>query len=318
MKALNYTNAALTSLKMLFRMPGNAYLLDHKIIRDLMSKMQSAEKFVLPNKGELLFEESEFSPGLEVGRLPFPETLIEFPFDESLQGVQSGEAASTRRIALGIEGHVSIIPNEFSTFTPYFEKPDVQPNGYIVVVLSYFDYIRSWQPCYIAPAVLFGDKTMKVERGDHSPTSVQIPHTACLFLPTVARENGCSITSTDYIRELRVMFELTLALSCANVSSEKLAPSKAKKLLGKGKPLKDHEYRILTLDGTRAAPSGGFINNPASDGEAKVRTHLRRGHIRRLDGGTRQIWVNQCVVAPHSKLGMIEKEYDMRGFRKAS
>lgn len=100
-------------------------------------------------------------------------------------------------------------------------------------------------------------------------------------------------------------FDLKTALSCRNVL-ELTHPPHAKlqrSRINRGK-LALFEYKILTLTGN--GPSGG----QGTIGLGKeTRSHLRRGHIRRLPPDlSRRIWVNACMV--RGKLpGFVHKDY---------
>lgn len=95
------------------------------------------------------------------------------------------------------------------------------------------------------------------------------------------------------------------ALACENVSTDtdhkpdaKLNKARVKK--GKT-PL--FEYKVLKINTQVSATDA----NDSSGTHASPRTHLRRGHIRKLKNG-KTIWVNGCVVSG-SKEGIVNKDY---------
>jgi len=102
------------------------------------------------------------------------------------------------------------------------------------------------------------------------------------------------------------VLSLCEALACSNVSTsiiQKAAPPLvAQKRERKGK-LPIYETRMLTIDSTNQGGGTGTIGGT----HASPRTHLRRGHIRRLDDN-RRIWVNACVVGKSGN-GIIDKQY---------
>ena len=105
---------------------------------------------------------------------------------------------------------------------------------------------------------------------------------------------------------------LCAMLNMHNVSTaERTPPGKVnKKRLATGKrPL--YSYRVLTVDGEQWDSLGDedFSSGVHNEG---VRSHLRRGHIRRLDGGSKLIWVRATFVRG-SVPGFVDKDYNIRG-----
>lgn len=70
-------------------------------------------------------------------------------------------------------------------------------------------------------------------------------------------------------------------------------------------PLKD--FHVLNLAGERQSGSA------SGSGGTSRRTHLRRGHVRRL-GPERVTWVNSCIVSG-SRAGFVGKSYALKGGR---
>lgn len=100
---------------------------------------------------------------------------------------------------------------------------------------------------------------------------------------------------------------LCAMLSLSNVSTTKVTPpaALAKKRVKRGHlPLTD--YHILLVDGERwdqDTTRGSGTGN-------SVRSHLRRGHIRRLSSGL-SVWVRATVVKGQTP-GFVEKDYELR------
>lgn len=105
----------------------------------------------------------------------------------------------------------------------------------------------------------------------------------------------------DVYGETSSVVMLMCALSCSNVSIEKVAAPDAvnKKRIKCGKkPIRDHHILVLGSKSQGERSLGGTHASP--------RVHLRRGHIRRLE--QKNIWVNACVVG-NKKLGTVTKDY---------
>ena len=106
-------------------------------------------------------------------------------------------------------------------------------------------------------------------------------------------------------RELLVPLHFLNALSCANVHVERDLPKKAGKKINSALPF--DTYHVLTID---VPGHAGAVGSPTG-GHRSPREHLRRGHIRRLEGG-RRIWVNATVVAAGRGAGVVTKDYALR------
>lgn len=107
--------------------------------------------------------------------------------------------------------------------------------------------------------------------------------------------------------DIAAMQNLCTLLSLNNVSTEINHPPEKlnKKRLRSGKlPLQ--AYKTLVINAGKNNEKLGGIG--AAHG---VRSHLRRGHIRRLDED-RRIWVNSCLVTG-SVPGFVKKDYVVKG-----
>lgn len=108
---------------------------------------------------------------------------------------------------------------------------------------------------------------------------------------------------------ITVLMGFLSALSCKNtilIDGEKPNSKRNEARIKKNKaPL--FEYKVLVIDTQKAYLEN--VNTQGLGGHASPRSHLRRGHIRRLID--KNIWVNACVVGARSQ-GVIEKEYNVR------
>lgn len=104
-----------------------------------------------------------------------------------------------------------------------------------------------------------------------------------------------------------VLMNFLIMLSLNNVTTEQVkVPEKLNKSRTiKGKvPLLD--YHVLNVDGKRWDSK----RDDESDGEYGVRSHMRRGHIRKIQSG-RFVWVSACFV--HGSIpGFVDKEYAVK------
>lgn len=103
---------------------------------------------------------------------------------------------------------------------------------------------------------------------------------------------------------LNGLTELMLMLSLHNVSTKTISPSRKLNLKRQraGKlPL--YDYHVLLVDGAEVCDS----ERCGSPSDRQIRSHYRRGHIRRLDE-TRRIWVRATFVHGSAK-GFVDKDY---------
>lgn len=126
--------------------------------------------------------------------------------------------------------------------------------------------------------------------------------------------SGCGLGSqikapdavSDFVNEIRAVFELIEALSCSNVEAVNLPEQKLNKSAARRGALPFDSYKTLTVRPACATGSAGDSDRRAP------REHLRRGHIRRLPNGNK-IWIQSCVVSAGAA-GRIDKNYDLRRF----
>lgn len=107
-------------------------------------------------------------------------------------------------------------------------------------------------------------------------------------------------------RKVAVIVDLCCALACSNIHQTTIAPSDhrlARRARAGKAPL--FSYKILEVEQDTSVNGGGYQvgerNSP--------RTHLRRGHIRRLHDG-RIVWVQACVVRGETP-GIVIKDYQI-------
>lgn len=109
----------------------------------------------------------------------------------------------------------------------------------------------------------------------------------------------------EAMNDLHVVVELCLLLGLQNVRRVAVpAPKGASKarIARKKTPLFD--YHVLEVDGERW--DGAEYSERSNTG---VRSHLRRGHIRRLDA-VRRVWVRACYVQGATP-GFVDKDYSL-------
>lgn len=100
--------------------------------------------------------------------------------------------------------------------------------------------------------------------------------------------------------------ELLVMLSLSNVGTKLVnAPAKLNSKRSKSGKLPIYDYHVLTIDG---APTFG-TEGESEKTDREIRSHFRRGHIRRLDE-TRRVWVRASFVHGRAN-GFVDKDYQV-------
>jgi hypothetical protein len=109
----------------------------------------------------------------------------------------------------------------------------------------------------------------------------------------------------DSSDEVTMTIQACAVLNCANIATIDVAPSRAsnaKRAATRKSPF--FSYKVLQLDLDKRA-----IKSTGKGTHAGPRTHLRRGHIRRLEN--RITWVRAALINANSDRGAIVKDYDV-------
>ncbi|MDO7843428.1 hypothetical protein [Sphingomonas immobilis] len=316
-QALNYTPKAIEAL-LSYDCPGMPMMAAG--MRYLAAKLREAQVFVLQDGGQLL-DRSKPRPEVaaSVFRPPFPVVALEYLAAESEWGDSVyTQARSTRRIALAWE-YTDDFPPEL--------RPMLPPRlgeGVVVASICWFDDRASWIPVTIAAHIAydtvwsrppdnhFREEMLRSGRLPKAHVDARQPETTPLLLapeqfammaPLVGGFDALLVAAGgDVMDEANAYLDLCYALACKNVATREVPPPKNlnRQRLKAGKlPLKG--FHVLELNGGGDMPGTG---GGAGD-RSGPRSHLRRGHIRRLSGD-RVTWVNSTVVRGR---GFVDKVY---------
>lgn len=122
------------------------------------------------------------------------------------------------------------------------------------------------------------------------------------WIPTPEEANIIEMFHDDAL----VANNLCALLALSNVDrKERPAPTALnKKRASHGRP-ELLSYHVLSVDGE-------VWDNKYSSGQSStgVRSHLRRGHVRRIHGGQKMVWVRSTIVKG-SVPGFVDKDYDL-------
>lgn len=299
----------------------------------LASMVSNAVKFILPENG-VLFSDHDYRPQyFDLLKLPFPICALEFSASEELYHAESGLFPSTRRVALLFDPNAlpDAIKRGLFRVCELADDPAFEPGS--IGIMSFYETGGMWgnsggflliDPVDSRPVT--ADEALQSDLGMNDIAKqlgrrttqygmpVEIYPFWQIFSMMGANKNeilrNIIIDTTD---EVRAAWQFMTAINCSNVETRKIQPSEAlnKKRTKKGKiPL--FEYHVLEVDaGDPSANRKEREVKPGSGTHASPRTHLRRGHIRRLGekSGHRTIWVNAAVVRPGAREGQVEKVY---------
>ena len=129
-----------------------------------------------------------------------------------------------------------------------------------------------------------------------------------LFLSGLTAQQALNFIDIDTRDEVQATYEFLAALNCDNVGTHKIdAPKMLNAKHKKKGKLPFDSYWVLDIDPFHKKQSvlphlGGTHSSP--------RTHLRRGHIRRMSN--KRIWINAVLVTAGSKNGCVHKDYSVK------
>lgn len=235
--------------------------------------------FKIPLNGCLFGERLEDAPTIvnkynlrgDRLNLPYPKMVIEFQRDES--SIQKGTFMGVDTIAYNAIVMLLVDHGES-----------------INTVVFYRTRLDRWN------IANFGFTLIKSD-GSISP----------LFVGKNSRDifdSDKTVFVNDTINEVLALLEFLACVNCGNIKEQEVTPpAKLNKKRVKSGKLPFLTYKVLTL-----------TNNVSVNGDSKqgakgnaLRTHLRRGHIRRLKSG-KTTWVNSCVVKGSAE-GVVVKDY---------
>jgi len=326
---LNYAAHALEEMNVLIprikgSMPGIRQA--HEAIA---SYLHRSVKFLLPNCAEMIDLRELRQVHVDMARPPFEVMALEASWilPDGLPGHKGAGHAAPRRIALCLN-----MNREVAAAFPATECFLDEPAGGVVVIPIY------WQADAAAWKVPLGGVFLPHQ----NPLSLYRPEEASLptrlvnapveamasgkplqqfrvapfaLLPEwhawAVEQQGSAAVKAQIVQDCRdevaMLLQTCCVLNCDNVASVERPASVAlnKRRMRRGKqPF--FSYRVFEVDGATAASDG---TGPGG-GTAGPRTHVRRGHIRRLK--EKLVWVRAAIVNAGSPDGLLHKSYRLR------
>lgn len=320
---LNYSAHAITDITRhaaILRRKGNVR--DAEGMESFMRNVRSGVKFMLPDRGSLIYDIDDVPGGVEITRLPFPITVIEVPFSTH-ENMAPGMVASTKRLIVAREG---LWDEAKETFRPLTPEDGFEPNSINVEIACFLPSENVWALQPVGALCIIGSASstdMPVDSGIYEADKFGGASFPLIAMPTqpnhaeqMWRQLGADMfqqtVAHDVSAEIRMMAEMLTVLSCRNVGTETLTPPAklARARIKSGKePFSD--VLVLTVGGDRMVSA----TETGDQGDGfKVRQHVRRGHVRNLANGDRTR-VNRAVIAAGSPRGEVDKAYQVEGFR---
>lgn len=250
-------------------------------LQQYIDHLTKAVKFILPNDA-VIFEggikkgswKDRYGPYINHYRLPYESIALEMEYSLKV------------KVFTTPENDKHFIDD---TFFPLIFLCD-QKDDHITINVFYRETTKEWKLVNRSPIILLNDFSSPFMRS--------------------ANEYLGDETASDFLSNLsqlaaHAVLDLITLINCSNVEiTEELSGGKFinEKRVKKGKtPLFD--YKVLTLDFASSAS-----NDSVGVSGSMKRSHLRRGHIRRLKDRT--IWVNACAVNGGAK-GEVKKDYKL-------
>ncbi len=302
-RAPNYSAEAIAGLAEMLVLHGKrGDARDEETHLMVIDKLLSSHKFSLPDGGHMFTDTKSWM--LNGTRPPFDVTAFEF----SMRGVKQ-TGALTGDLAQKIERVVLLALREAP----------------VTVLFPVIETASGWQMALWFP-ILHDDETVFYGPGE-APAGLKFygpPESVHEgFVATGIKFHRLGETADRLISSLgldepdiqrRAMVgtfhfvaayaQACAALACTNVTTETLRPNREARAARPASTLFD--YHVLMIEPGREHAT----SEDRGGSHASPRTHLRRGHIRRLAWGPR-VWVNSCVVNP-TAIGSVNKDYRVR------
>lgn len=258
------------------------------LYRGSAALMSSAQRFYLPDSRNVLVGKVYDDPVKDLIRLPYEVILLLSECDYSDSPV--GDMSSWK-ITLAFD------PRGPSNARENVISPSVCSDRGIVT-LSLMPTLSSKISWALMPIAVVIDMV------DGQPGIRQTAHGDPEFFAEFQRSHKVLGDGGEFDSDITSVTNLCAILNLANVTAQKVAaPSALNKKRAKTGKLPLYDYHVLEVDGERW--DSPYETSGSGEG---VRSHLRRGHIRRLP--EKSVWVRATFV--HGSVpGFVDKDYKL-------
>lgn len=248
--------------------------------REFANKIKSGQRFYLP-RTEHFMERKHYADFMDVFRLPYETTVLltETTF------VPTGEQIPLLIVA---RDPVGVLNSAW----------DVKEQGEPFAIVS--SCVRIEGTWFFQSAVVFS----KSDCGAVYTSPLRTPYMRHVLGDRINDDESIDRIAAEFQPELTALTSLLALLAVDNVKREPVkAPVFVNRKRAKKGRLPLFDYHVLRVDGERW---DGELRGGVSSG---FRSHLRRGHIRRLQDG-RRVFVRAAFV--HGKVdGFVSKDYEV-------
>ncbi|HGO6075405.1 TPA: hypothetical protein ACK3Q6_008062 [Burkholderia cepacia] len=335
-RALNYCSDAIDDIRNTVKSTRSVmpYTSQHASV--LVDLLQNAVKFILPNCAALIDDFTLRESHLELFRLPYPVVAFEATWEKEgeaetmLNGYAQGK--SSKRIALCWEQEEAARYFKGYNPFPYLDAAKAsevfRSGGVFVYPVYYDDKTRIWSfaagGTFMPRDFLMTAETKRMpasdiikgalsEVGRFKKAAGEFRAEPFILMPELFEalviqgrdfDRALAQVALDSSDEVTAAVQACSVLNCANVRTSEVAPSRAANALRAAKGKRPFfTYKVLEVSADRGR--GGS----ATGSHASPRMHLRRGHLRRLDG--KVVWVRAAMVNAKSTDGVVAKDYSL-------
>lgn len=311
MRRINHSSQAIQSL-LAEAAKADLKQRDRLMFTWLANTLQGGTKFVIPD-ANLIFDGGDTTRGMELVRLPYPVTVLEY----EVEGVVGDEqvCAAPKRIALCISPSSPSLDTIQGLFREHQSDVPTRDDEDGIYVIAMFELAGSWfEPPVLSLVRSEADPIANPRRTSFNSRWAQrfqmlpLPIEASLQIYSGTDKQIADELLHDVHDEVNSAVTFCKLMNCSNVHEQLIpAPRAINAARARKGKLPLFEYRTLVVDVT-ASPRDRADSQGERSERASPRQHLRRGHIRRL--GDRVVWVNAALVGTQ---GRIEKTYQIKG-----
>ncbi|HGO6074591.1 TPA: hypothetical protein ACK3Q6_004442 [Burkholderia cepacia] len=301
----------------------------YKAVTELLS---ASVKYLLPNCAQLIEISEVRQVHIDSVRLPYPVVALEIPWIlPDGEGGDKGALRAPKRIALCVHldadiaallpdtaryldeegGGVCVIP------VYWVQEQNDWKIGVCGAFLPYSNDISAYVPDEADEQTRLVNEPLR-EAGLTHKKMRQFGVGPFLVLPELfehhanklgSEKEAVALALADVRDEILALIQTGCVVNCANITTPII--SSAAKLNRKREQAGRtpfFEYRVLAVAPPRqhGDSRGGTHASP--------KTHLRTGHIRRLENKT--VWVSSTIVNAGSERGVVAKDYAVRPLRR--
>lgn len=328
-QALNYTAHAIEDLKEIVKKVAFHFPQSSRAISRIIELLRESQKFILPNCSDIFEPEDFQQQHLDLFHLPYPVCTFEAPWvmEENNTCALDGKLPfikSTKRIALAIELDSDHQEDFLANYNDIFLKKF--PQGGVYVIPIFWSLESGWEVLMGGIFLPYENTLSRLSKADineygetfkamneagrlpkvfsqlEGDPFVILPEFFEFQINQIGEKKGLDQILLDSHDEVTCVVQACAVLNCENINTATINPiikSNKKRVSNNKEPF--FSYHVLQINEKNSTneSEGGAHRSP--------RTHLRRGHIRRL--ANKAVWVRSAMINANSKDGKVVKEY---------